>query len=36
VTPQTEFADWIRPHLGVLRRISRAFAPPADQHDTKR
>jgi RNA polymerase sigma factor (sigma-70 family) len=27
------FADWLAPHLAVLRRISRAFAEPADQHD---
>lgn len=27
------FADWLAPHLGALRRISRAFAEPADQHD---
>ncbi|MBU4436517.1 MAG: RNA polymerase sigma factor [Alphaproteobacteria bacterium] len=27
------FADWLGPHLAALRRISRAFAPPADQHD---
>jgi len=27
------FADWLAPHLGALRRISRAFAQPADQHD---
>jgi RNA polymerase sigma-70 factor (ECF subfamily) len=27
------FADWLEPHLAALRRISRAFAPPADQHD---
>ena len=27
------FAEWMREHLGVLHRISRAFAPPADQHD---
>ena len=33
VTNDTDFADWIRPHLGMLSRISRAFAAPADQHD---
>lgn len=27
------FADWLEPHLAALRRISRAFAQPADQHD---
>jgi RNA polymerase sigma-70 factor (ECF subfamily) len=27
------FADWLAPHLASLRRISRAFAEPADQHD---
>jgi RNA polymerase sigma factor (sigma-70 family) len=27
------FADWLSPHLAALRRISRAFAEPADQHD---
>lgn len=27
------FADWLAPHLVSLRRIARAFAPPADQHD---
>lgn len=27
------FADWLAPHLASLRRIARAFAPPADQHD---
>lgn len=27
------FADWLGPHLATLRRISRAFAQPADQHD---
>jgi len=27
------FADWLGPHLAALRRISRAFAPPADQND---
>lgn len=27
------FADWLGPHLAALRRISRAFAQPADQHD---
>ncbi|MDC7684893.1 sigma-70 family RNA polymerase sigma factor [Asticcacaulis sp. BYS171W] len=27
------FADWIGPHLSALRRISRAFAAPADQPD---
>jgi RNA polymerase sigma-70 factor (ECF subfamily) len=29
----TEFADWIRPHLSMLRRISRAFAASGDQTD---
>ena len=28
-----QFGDWMRAHLGVLHRISRAFAEPADQHD---
>lgn len=27
------FADWLEPHLAALRRISRAFAQPADQPD---
>jgi RNA polymerase sigma-70 factor (ECF subfamily) len=27
------FADWLAPHLAALRRISRAFATGADQHD---
>ncbi len=27
------FADWMKAHIGVLHRISRAFAEPADQHD---
>lgn len=27
------FADWLAPHLAALRRISRAFAVGADQHD---
>jgi RNA polymerase sigma factor (sigma-70 family) len=27
------FAEWLAPHLATLRRISRAFAEPADQHD---
>jgi RNA polymerase sigma-70 factor (ECF subfamily) len=27
------FADWLTPHLAALRRISRAFAVGADQHD---
>ncbi|UDF04863.1 RNA polymerase sigma factor [Asticcacaulis sp. AND118] len=27
------FADWIAPHLPALRRLSRAFAPSADQAD---
>lgn len=27
------FVDWLEPHLAALRRISRAFAQPADQHD---
>jgi RNA polymerase sigma factor (sigma-70 family) len=27
------FAEWMREHLGVLHRISRAFADAADQHD---
>lgn len=27
------YADWMRGHLGVLHRISRAFAEPADQPD---
>ncbi|PSJ38619.1 RNA polymerase sigma factor [Allosphingosinicella deserti] len=30
---ETKFADWMRVHLGILQRISRAFADPADQHD---
>jgi len=34
MTGQDErFAGWMREHLGVLHRISRAFAEPADQHD---
>lgn len=28
-----QFGEWMRAHLGVLHRISRAFAEPADQHD---
>lgn len=28
-----QFGDWMRAHLGVLHRISRAFAEPADQLD---
>ena len=27
------FAAWLAPHLGALRRVARAFAEPADQHD---
>lgn len=27
------FADWMKEHLAVLHRISRAFAESADQHD---
>ena len=27
------FADWMAAHLPMLRRMSRAFAPPADQPD---
>lgn len=27
------FAEWMKAHLGVLHRISRAFAESADQHD---
>lgn len=27
------FAEWMKAHLPVLHRISRAFADPADQHD---
>jgi RNA polymerase sigma-70 factor (ECF subfamily) len=27
------FAAWLAPHLAALRRVSRAFAEPADQHD---
>ena len=27
------FATWLAPHLAALRRVSRAFAEPADQHD---
>jgi RNA polymerase sigma factor (sigma-70 family) len=27
------FAVWLAPHLGALRRVARAFAEPADQHD---
>ena len=33
VTGNANFNDWIRPHLGALMRIARAFAEPADQHD---
>jgi hypothetical protein len=33
VTGNAHFDDWIRPHLGALMRIARAFAEPADQHD---
>jgi DNA-directed RNA polymerase specialized sigma24 family protein len=28
-----QFGEWMAAHLGVLHRISRAFAEPADQHD---
>ena len=28
-----QFGEWMRAHLGVLHRISRTFAEPADQHD---
>ncbi|GGZ41565.1 RNA polymerase sigma factor [Asticcacaulis endophyticus] len=28
-----KFDAWIRPHMGALMRIARAFAEPADQHD---
>ncbi|MEO6361266.1 MAG: RNA polymerase sigma factor [Sphingomicrobium sp.] len=31
--PTTIFAEWMRAHIGVLHRISRAFAHSADQHD---
>ena len=27
------FSEWMKTHLGVLHRIARAFAEPADQHD---
>lgn len=27
------FGEWMKAHLGVLHRIARAFAEPADQHD---
>jgi RNA polymerase sigma-70 factor (ECF subfamily) len=27
------FAAWLAPHLAALRRVARAFAEPADQHD---
>ena len=27
------FAAWLTPHLAALRRVARAFAEPADQHD---
>ena len=27
------FSEWMKAHLGVLNRIARAFAEPADQHD---
>ena len=30
---QKIFTDWMKEHLGVLHRISRAFAEPADRHD---
>lgn len=33
MTPDAEFTDWVRPNLSLLRRISRAFAAPADQND---
>jgi RNA polymerase sigma-70 factor (ECF subfamily) len=29
----TLFSEWMKAHLGVLNRIARAFAEPADQHD---
>ncbi|MEM9965739.1 MAG: sigma-70 family RNA polymerase sigma factor [Asticcacaulis sp.] len=31
--PNDDFAEWIRPHIGSLARISRAFAAPADRDD---
>ncbi|MDC7675485.1 RNA polymerase sigma factor [Asticcacaulis machinosus] len=33
MTDNADFNDWIRPHMGALMRIARAFAEPADQHD---
>ncbi|WAC48439.1 sigma-70 family RNA polymerase sigma factor [Asticcacaulis sp. SL142] len=33
MTGNAHFDDWIRPHMGALMRIARAFAEPADQHD---
>lgn len=33
MTEATTFSDWVRPHIGMLRRISRAFAMSADQND---
>lgn len=32
-THDERFNSWMKDHLGVLHRISRAFAEPADQHD---
>ncbi|HVZ30711.1 MAG TPA: sigma-70 family RNA polymerase sigma factor [Asticcacaulis sp.] len=33
MTPESAFAAWVGPHIGMLRRISRAFAAAADQND---
>lgn len=30
---ESDFADWLAPHLPMLHRTARAFAEPADQHD---
>jgi len=30
---EAQFGEWMTAHAGVLHRISRAFADPADQHD---
>lgn len=30
---ERQFGEWMAAHVGVLHRVSRAFAEPADQHD---
>ncbi|QAY78212.1 RNA polymerase sigma factor [Sphingosinicella sp. BN140058] len=31
--PVPNRAEWLKEHIGILQRVSRAFAQPADQHD---